>query len=154
MTETVMKIAVASDHAGFALKRVLLKFLIQKGVSVQDCGVDAPRSVDYPDFAAEVARAVSSKQVDGGVLVCGTGLGMVITANKFKNVRASLVSDVYSARMTKEHNDANIIALGARVTDPAKAIRLVQAWLKATFKKGRHQNRIHKIGEIEKNNFR
>jgi ribose 5-phosphate isomerase B len=149
-----MKIAIASDHAGFQLKQSLLDFLLQEKIPVEDLGVNTQESVDYPDYASRVAEAVSSGKAAGGILVCGTGLGMVITANKFKGVRAVPVSDVYSARMAKEHNDANVIALGGRTMDSPKAVRLVKAWLKARFKGGRHQERLDKIAEIEKKHFK
>ena len=149
-----MKIVIASDHAGFQLKQAILNLLIQENIPYDDLGVDAPRSVDYPDFASAVGEAVSKGTADAGILVCGTGLGMTITANKFKGVRAVTVGDVYSARMAKEHNNANVIALGGRTLDPAKAARLVKAWLKAPFRGGRHGDRLSKIEEIEKKNFK
>ncbi|MFO1518426.1 MAG: ribose 5-phosphate isomerase B [bacterium] len=149
-----MKIAIASDHAGFPLKQALLRFFTQEKIQFQDLGVDEVKSVDYPDFAALVSEAVSSGKVDSGILVCGTGLGMSIAANKFKGIRAVTVGDVYSARMAKEHNDANVLSLGARTLDPSKAVRLVKAWLKASYKGGRHQNRLDKITEIENKNLK
>lgn len=149
-----MKIVIASDHAGFQLKQSILRLLLKENITYDDLGVDEPKSVDYPDFAAAVGEAVSTGKADAGILVCGTGLGMTITANKFKGVRAVTVGDVYSARMAKEHNNANVIALGGRTLDPAKAARLVRAWLKAPFRNGRHQDRLNKIAEIEKKNFR
>jgi ribose 5-phosphate isomerase B len=149
-----MKIAIASDHAGFQLKQLLLDYLLHEKIPVEDLGVNTQESVDYPDYASRVAEAVSSGKATGGILVCGTGLGMIITANKFKGVRAAPISDVYSARMAKEHNDANVIALGGRTMDPPKAVRLVKAWLKARFKGGRHQDRLDKIAEIERKHFK
>src|SRR4030095_16946255 len=149
-----MKIAIASDHAGFSLKQSLLDFLKKEKVAIEDLGVNTQDSVDYPDYAARVADAVSSGKAQGGILVCGPGLGMIITANKFKGVRAAPVGDVYSARMAKEHNDANVIALGGRTLDASKAIRLVKAWLNAKFKGGRHQERLNKIVEIERKHFK
>jgi RpiB/LacA/LacB family sugar-phosphate isomerase len=115
-----MKIVIASDHAGFQLKQAILHFLNSENITYDDLGVAEPTSVDYPDFAAAVAEAVSGGKADGGILVCGTGLGMTITANKFKGVRAATVGDVYSARMAKEHNNANVIALGGRTLDPQR----------------------------------
>ncbi len=149
-----MKIVVASDHAGFSLKKSILDFLSQEKITYQDLGVKEATSVDYPDFASLVAQAVSTHQADAGILVCGTGLGMTITANKFKGVRAVVFTDIYSARMAKEHNDANVIALGARTLDAPKAIRLLKAWLQSSYKNGRHQKRLDKIAEIEKKNFK
>jgi ribose 5-phosphate isomerase B len=149
-----MKIAIASDHAGYPLKQILIDYLKQEKIPFEDLGVDGPKSVDYPDYAAAVAQAVSSGKDDHGILVCGTGLGMIITANKFKGVRAVAVTDIYSARMAKEHNNANVIAVGGRTVDSSKAIRLVKSWLKAKFEGGRHQKRLDKIAEIEKKNFK
>jgi ribose 5-phosphate isomerase B len=149
-----MKIVIASDHAGFQLKQAILHFLSDENINYEDLGVAEPSSVDYPDFAAAVAESVSDGKADAGILVCGTGLGMSITANKFKGVRAVTIGDVYSARMAKEHNNANVISLGGRTLDPPKAARLVKAWLKASYRGGRHQDRLNKISEIEKKNFK
>lgn len=149
-----MKIVIASDHAGLSLKQSILHFLDQQKILVKDLGVTTHESVDYPDYAAAVAETVSSGKADAGILVCGTGLGMTITANKFKGVRAAAVSDVYSARMAKEHNNANVIALGGRTLDAAKAVRLVKTWFEAKFAGGRHQKRLDKISEIEKKNLK
>ena len=148
-----MKLVIASDHAGFPLKEKIVQFLIQEKINVEDLGVHDTQSVDYPDFAVKVAEAVSSQKVDAGILVCGTGLGMSITANKFKGVRAVAVSDLYSARMAKEHNNANVLALGGRVLDPSKALRLVKVWLQSSFQE-RHQKRLDKIRDLEQKNFK
>ena len=148
-----MKLVIASDHAGFPLKEKIVQFLSQEKINVEDLGVHDSSSVDYPDFAVKVAEAVSSQKVDAGILVCGTGLGMSITANKFKGVRAVAVSDLYSARMAKEHNNANVLALGGRVLDASKALRLVKVWLQSSFQE-RHQKRLDKIRDLEKKNFK
>ncbi len=149
-----MKIAVASDHAGFDLKQAICDYLSQQKIDVIDLGPKNADRVDYPDFAKEVALLVSKNKAEAGILICGTGLGMMITAGKFKNVRPTLAADIYTARMAKEHNNANVLGLGARTTDFAKAKRIVAAWLKSKFKEGRHQDRLDKISKIEKDNFK
>jgi ribose 5-phosphate isomerase B len=149
-----MKLAIASDHGGYRLKESVAKFLREKKVDCRDLGVGNEESVDYPDFASEVAARVSSGEVDGGILVCGTGIGMAITANKFKGVRAAVVTDPYTAKMSKEHNNANVIALGGRVLQEAVALEMVQAWLEAKYQGGRHDQRLKKIEEIEKKHFK
>lgn len=149
-----MKIVIASDHAGFPLKSRIIQFLKSKNIETSDLGNDGTESVDYPDFAEKVAEAVSLKNADVGILICGTGVGMCITANKFRGVRAAVVSDPVSARMSKEHNNANILCFGARILDPQKAEEIVCAWYEATYAGGRHEGRLRKIEEIEKRNFR
>ncbi len=149
-----MKLAIASDHGGFHLKNAILKFLDSRKIQYNDLGVVDETSVDYPDYAAKVAEQVSGGQAEGGILVCGTGIGMSITANKFKGVRAAVVTDGYTAKMSKEHNDANIIALGGRVLDESKAIEAVRTWLDSKFEAGRHQRRLQKIAEYEEKNFK
>ncbi len=149
-----MKLAIASDHGGFHLKKAVLRLLDSRKIEYVDLGVTSEDSVDYPDYAAQVAQRVASGQADGGILVCGTGIGMAITANKFKGIRAAVVTDPYTAQMSKEHNDSNVIALGGRVLDEPKAEATVQAWLDAKFQAGRHERRLEKIGEIENKNFK
>jgi len=151
-----MKIALASDHGGFQLKSQIVEFLNKRKIAVEDLGTNnGAGSVDYPDFAIQVAQKVSDGQVDAGLLVCGTGIGMCIVANKFKNVRAAVVSEAYSAKMAKEHNDVNVLCLGGRVLeDPKKAEEVLAAWLEATYEGGRHGRRLEKIRAIEKKNFR
>ncbi len=149
-----MKLAIASDHGGFHLKNAVLRLLDSRKIEYVDLGVTSEDSVDYPDYAAQVAQRVASGQADGGILVCGTGIGMAITANKFKGIRAAVVTDPYTAQMSKEHNDSNVIALGGRVLDEPKAEATVQAWLDAKFQAGRHERRLEKIGEIENKNFK
>ncbi|HKY63858.1 MAG TPA: ribose 5-phosphate isomerase B [bacterium] len=149
-----MKLVIASDHGGFHLKQSILKLLDSRKISYVDLGVASEDSVDYPDYAAKVAESLAKHEVDGGILVCGTGIGMAITANKYKGVRAAVVTDPFTAQMSKEHNDANVIALGGRVLDDAKAAAAVQAWLDAKFQAGRHQRRLEKIAEIENKNFK
>ena len=149
-----MKLVIASDHGGYILKDALVKHLRSKNVECEDLGVSSEDSVDYPDFAEDVAARVSSGKADRGILVCGTGIGMAITANKFKGVRAAVVTDEYTARMSMEHNDANIIALGGRVLDEKTAIGMVDAWLDTQFAGGRHERRLKKIEQIEAKNFK
>lgn len=144
------KILVASDHGGYSLKSILLNHL-QSNQDWQfvDMGCHSESSVDYPDFAALVAREVSQGKATRGILICGTGIGMAITANKFKGVRASVVGDVYSARMTREHNDLNVLCLGARVIGPGVAVEIVDSFLTTPFAGGRHSARVDKIKAIE-----
>jgi ribose 5-phosphate isomerase B len=153
-----VRIAVASDHGGFDLKTRIISFLKQRNISVEDLGNQGAESVDYPDYAVKVAEKVSKGEVDAGLLMCGTGIGMCIAANKFKGVRAAVVSEAYLATMAKEHNNANVLCLGGRVLDAQKdaeqAIKIVAAWLDASFEGGRHNRRLDKIAEIEKRNFR
>lgn len=149
-----MKIAIGSDHGGYDLKELIGDHLRAKGFAVKDFGTDSTESVDYPDFARAVGQAVVRGECDKGILVCGTGIGISIAANKVAGVRCALVSDCFSARATREHNDANIIALGGRVVGPGLALEIVDAWLGAEFEGGRHQKRIDKIGEIEREYLR
>ena len=144
------KIAIASDHAGKELKEDLIEFLRGMDVEPVDMGVNSDSSVDYPDYGTPVAERVSNGELERGVLLCGTGIGMSILANKFKNVRAALVNDVYTARMAKEHNDANILVIGGRVVGKGLAREIVRTWLISTFEGGRHQRRLDKITEVEK----
>ncbi len=149
-----MKLAIASDHGAFELKQELVAYLHSKGIQVEDLGTANSDSVDYPDYAAKVAEKVSRGEADAGVLACGTGIGMSIAANKFRNVRAAVVSDEYTARMAKEHNNVNILCLGGRVHQPEKAKKLIQIWLETDFEGGRHDRRLAKISAIEKKNLR
>lgn len=146
-----MKIALGSDHGGYSLKQALIPLLQARDIQVADAGTDnSVESVDYPDFAERVALLVVHGEADAGILVCGTGIGISIAANKVPGIRAALVTDAFMARMAKEHNNANILVLGGRVLDEQKACDLVSAWLDATFEGGRHQGRLDKIAEIEK----
>ncbi len=148
------RIAIASDHAGRELKEDLKEFMASLGVEVLDMGVNDDKSVDYPDYGIPVAERVSKGEVPRGVLVCGTGIGMSILANKFSNVRAALVNDVYTARMAKEHNDANILVIGGRIAGKGLAREMLKTWLETAFEGGRHQKRLDKIREVEKKNGR
>ena len=145
-----MKIAIGSDHGGYELKELIKKHLQEKGLDVKDFGTDSAESTDYPDFAKEVGEAVVAKDFDRGILICGTGIGISIAANKIPGVRCALVSDCFSAKATREHNDANVLALGGRVVGPGLALEIVDTWLNTEFEGGRHQRRIDKIAEIEK----
>lgn len=138
-------IALGSDHAGFELKNDLIVYLIDKGYGLIDMGPDSSSSVDYPDFAHKVAEAVGNNSVDCGILICGSGNGVSITANKHKGVRAALCWDAEISALAKQHNDANIICLPARFIDYAKATEIVDAYLGIEFEGGRHQNRVDKI---------
>jgi ribose 5-phosphate isomerase B len=144
-------IVLGSDHGGLALKDAVKALLQDRGLVFEDCGTDTGDSVDYPDFGEKVARRVSSGNAEKGILVCGTGIGMSIVANKFPHVRAALVTDAFMAQMAKEHNNANILVLGGRVLDVAKAKKMVAIWLDATYEGGRHQGRLDKIEALERN---
>jgi len=140
-----VRLLIASDHAGFELKQRLRKTLERLGVPFEDLGTSSPDAVDYPDFARPVAEAIRDGRADRGVLVCGTGQGMVIAANRYRGVRAALPFDEKTARLCREHNDANVIALGGRTLDHALAERILEVWLEAPFSGGRHQIRLTKI---------
>lgn len=142
-------VVIGSDHGGLELKSAVSTALRQRGLDVQDLGTDNDGSVDYPDFAEKVAGAVSRGEAACGILVCGTGIGMSIVANKFPGVRAALVTDEFMARMAKEHNNANVLVLGGRVIEAMTACRLVSIWLDAVFEGGRHQRRLDKIAQVE-----
>lgn len=144
------RIAIGSDHGGVELKDNIAAFLQERGMEVVDCGTNGADSVDYPDFAEKVALAVVNAEVNRGIIICGTGIGISIAANKIPGIRAALVTDPFMARMAREHNDANIIALGGRVLDTDTARQCVAAWLDAAFEGGRHQRRLDKIAELEK----
>ncbi|HTK95868.1 MAG TPA: ribose 5-phosphate isomerase B [Terriglobales bacterium] len=145
-----MKIAIGADHAGFELKEKIKQRLAQQGVQVVDEGTASTESVDYPDFARKVGEDVAGKKVDLGLLVCGSGIGMAIAANKVPGVRAANVASEQEAQLSREHNDANVLAIGARILDENKAWAIVDKWLHTPFAGGRHQRRVDKISEIER----
>jgi len=145
-----MRIAIGSDHAGFELKEQVKARLLDRGHDVVDVGTDGPASVDYPDFARQVGEAVARAEVDFGVLVCGSGLGMAIAANKVAGVRAVQVTDAEMARMSRLHNDANVVTLGGRYLQPEHAGEIVDTFLSTAFEGGRHQPRIDKITALER----
>jgi len=146
-------IAIGSDHAGYLLKADIIKFLESKGLEVKDFGTNGPDSVDYPDFGQAVAEAVSNKECEKGIVICGTGIGISIAANKVPGIRAALCTDSYMAKMSRQHNDANILAIGERVVGPGLAYDIIEAWLDTEFLGGRHQSRVSKISNIEKKYF-
>ena len=145
-----MRIAIGADHAGFALKEDIKKALAEIGLPVEDFGTGSSDSVDYPDFAERVARGVASGQFDRGILICGTGIGMAIAANKIPGIRAATVTDQEMARLSREHNDANILAIGGRILDRKKALEIVRIFLETPFAGDRHQRRIDKITNLER----
>ena len=145
-----MKIAIGSDHGGFELKGKLIAHLNENGYEVVDCGTYEPKSCNYPDIAKKVADKVVAGEVDQGILCCGTGIGMSIAANKVKGVRAAVVSDAFSTKYTRLHNDTNILCLGERVIGPGLAAMLVDIFLTTEFEGGRHQVRVDMIMDLEK----
>jgi ribose 5-phosphate isomerase B len=149
MVHSMATIAIGADHAGFALKQALKGWLVTHGYDVTDHGTHSTDSVDYPDFAAAVARDVSDGRAQRGLLVCGSGIGMAIAANKIAGVRAAVAGDPAIARVSREHNDTNVLALGARLTAPELAAEIVQAWLDAAFEGGRHARRVDKLGRLD-----
>ncbi|RNC28893.1 MAG: putative sugar phosphate isomerase YwlF [Candidatus Dichloromethanomonas elyunquensis] len=145
-----MKIALGADHGGFGLKNKIKEHLLQKGYEIMDCGTDSDQSADYPEFGFKVGKAVTSNQVDVGIVICGTGIGISIAANKVKGIRAALCTDSYMAKMAREHNNANILALGARVVGPGLALDIVDTFLAVSFSGWRHTRRVDQISEFEK----
>ncbi|MBW2618516.1 MAG: ribose 5-phosphate isomerase B [Deltaproteobacteria bacterium] len=137
-----MKIAIGSDHAGVELKQTLKDWLAGQGHQVNDLGPATTDSTDYPTYAQMVAQEVADDRAERGILICGTGIGMAIAANRFRGVRAANCNDPFSARMSREHNDANILALGARIVAPGLAQEIVETWLQTPFQGGRHQRRL------------
>jgi RpiB/LacA/LacB family sugar-phosphate isomerase len=148
-----MLTAMACDHGGFHLKEDLKSFLMDLGHEIEDLGCFDEGAVDYPDLGQIVAQKVSTGEAEKGILICGTGIGMSIVANKFPRVRAALVNHVYAARMAKEHNNANILVMGGRIVGPGLAREMVQVWMEAEFHGERHMRRLEKIDAIERRNF-
>lgn len=144
-----MKIAIGSDHAGFKLKETVKEFLKTSGIEVTDFGTHSEESADYPDFAFPVAEAVAKKEFDFGILICSTGIGMSITANKVAGIRAALCNDLFTANCSKEHNNANVLCMGGRIVGEGLAKAIVQTWLERKFQGGRHERRVKKIEEYE-----
>jgi len=144
-----MKISIGADHAGVDAKRRLVALLQRDGHAVADCGTDGTESVDYPDFAAAVAHAVAEGRAERGILVCGTGIGMSIAANKVAGIRAAKCNDPLEARLCRQHNDANVLCVGARVVDPAVMDEVARAFLATDFEGGRHARRVAKMIELE-----
>ncbi|MDR6999371.1 ribose 5-phosphate isomerase B [Neobacillus niacini] len=144
-----MKVALASDHGGVNIRKEIAHLMEELGIQYQDFGCDCETSVDYPDYALPVAEKVASGEFDRGILICGTGIGMCIAANKVKGIRAALVHDTFSAKATRAHNDSNILTMGERVIGAGLARDIAQIWLTGEFEGGRHANRVGKITEIE-----
>lgn len=149
-----MKIALASDHAGYELKKGIIAHLSKNSIEHEDFGCDSTEKVDYVDYAEKAIRSMTRGVFDRAILVCGTGLGMSIVANKFKGIRATLCLDEYAAEMSRAHNDSNCLTLGGRILPLDEALYIVKTWLETEFDSGRHQRRIDKILKIEENNFK
>ena len=145
-----MRVAIGSDHRGYHLKEQIIAMLRTKGHEVEDAGPSATESVDYPDFAALVAKMVSQGAVDRGILICGTGIGMAIAANKFPGVRAAPCSDEVTAEISRRHNNLNVLCLSADMLSPRTVERMVDVWVSTPFEGGRHERRVEKIHELEK----
>lgn len=144
-----IKVAIGSDHAGFALKESVREHLQNLGYEVEDCGTHSAEPADYPDYARKVAERVAGHAVDTGIVVCGTGLGVAIAANKVPGVRAVTCNNTLLARFARAHNDANVLAMGGRIVDLAQAEKIVSTWFSTRFEGGRHQERVQKIAAIE-----
>ncbi|MDX8361060.1 ribose 5-phosphate isomerase B [Cytobacillus sp. IB215316] len=145
-----MKIAIASDHGGVNIREEIKGLMEEMNIDYVDLGCECGESVDYPDYALPVAEKVVSGEVDRGILICGTGIGMSIAANKVKGIRCALVHDLFSAKATREHNNSNILAMGERVIGPGLAREIAKVWLTTDFEGGRHENRVNKITKYEK----
>lgn len=149
-----MKIALGCDHGGLDLKREVLKYLLENGHEVKDFGTHSSESCDYPKYGVAVAEAVVSGDFEKGIIICGTGQGIALAANKVKGARAVVCSDTFSAEMTRAHNDANILSLGERVVGKGLALKIVDIWLNTAFEGGRHAGRVDLIKETENKNFK
>jgi ribose 5-phosphate isomerase B len=145
-----MKVALGADHGGYELKEIIKEHLLAKGFEISDCGTNSSQSVDYPEYGFKVGKDVIEKKVDLGIVVCGTGLGISIAANKVKGIRAALCTDSYMAKMAREHNNANILALGARVIGQGLALDIVETFLATAFSGWRHTRRVDQISDFEK----
>ncbi|UCB45287.1 MAG: ribose 5-phosphate isomerase B [Spirochaetota bacterium] len=149
-----MKIAISNDHAGVSMKNTLKTFLEAQGIEVTNLGTDSEESTDYPDYAKKTALLVQDRKVDFGIVICGTGIGASITANKIKGIRAALCYNVFTAKMARNHNNANVLALGARTTSEDDALAILSTFLREDALGDRHERRVNKIKEIEKQNFK
>ena len=145
------KIAIASDHGGFELKETVIAQLLNDGWEIDDLGPNNEDSVDYPDYGIKLAEIIANKKVERGIVICGTGVGMSIVVNRFPGIRGTLCSDIYTAKMSREHNDSNILIMGGRVIGRGLASEIVDTWLNTAFEGGRHQRRLDKINEIDAN---
>jgi ribose 5-phosphate isomerase B len=150
MGGVTMKVAIASDHGGVNIREEIKSLMDEIGIQYDDFGCECDTSVDYPDFALPVAQKVANGEYDRGILICGTGIGMSIAANKVNGIRCALVHDVFSAKATRQHNDSNMLAMGERVIGPGLAREIAMVWLETEFEGGRHANRIGKISDYEK----
>ena len=148
MTEQQLSIVIGSDHAAYALKETIKDYLVKRSIDVEDAGCHSEDSVDYPDFGIKVATMVSTGKFEKGILMCGTGIGMSMVANKFPHVRAALCADLFSAMMSRRHNNSNILVMGARVIGDILAMEIVRAWLETPFDGDRHQRRLDKFDRI------
>jgi ribose 5-phosphate isomerase B len=146
-----VKVAIASDHGGVNIREEIKQLMDEMGIQYDDFGCECSESVDYPDYALPVAQKVANGEYDRGILICGTGIGMSIAANKVKGIRCALVHDVFSAKATRQHNDTNMLAMGERVIGPGLAREIAKTWLEEEFQGGRHATRIGKIAEYEGN---
>lgn len=144
-----MKVAIGSDHGGMNIRKEIISLMEEMNIEYEDLGCECDTSVDYPDYAIPVANKVVSGEVERGILICGTGIGMSIAANKVKGIRCALVHDMFSAKATREHNDTNVLAMGERVIGPGLAREIAKVWLKTPFEGGRHETRINKIASYE-----
>ncbi len=145
-----MKIGIGNDHAGLGLKEEIMRYLKDNNFDIVDYGTNGTESVDYPDYGLKVAQAVAEGECERGIVICGTGIGISVSANKVPGIRAALCTNCFMARMSREHNDANILALGERVVGAGLALEIIDVWLKTEFAGGRHQTRVEKIAGIEK----
>ncbi|MCM3731798.1 ribose 5-phosphate isomerase B [Fictibacillus nanhaiensis] len=144
-----MKVAIGSDHAGVELRKEIIAMIQELGMEVEDVGCECTTSVDYPDYAIPVAEKVANGEADRGILICGTGIGMSIAANKVKGIRCALVHDLFSAKATRQHNDSNVLAMGERVIGPGLALEIAKVWLTTEYEGGRHGRRVGKISQYE-----
>lgn len=149
-----MRIVLASDHAGFKLKKEIINFLASRGIEHQDVGCDSEERADYVDFGMRAMGRLTSGEFDRAVLVCGTGMGMAVVANKYRGVRATTCTDEYMAEMSRGHNDSNCLTLGGRILPPDEAQHIVRVWLETEFEGGRHRERLEKIEALENRNFK
>ena len=143
------KIAIASDHGGFELKQGIIAHLLNKGWDVEDLGPENEDSVDYPDYGIKIAESVAEKKLERGIVICGTGIGMSIVVNRFPGVRGTLCTDIFTAKLCREHNDSNVLVLGGRIIGKGLAAEIVDTWLNTPFEGGRHQRRLDKINQID-----
>jgi len=149
-----VKIALGSDHGGYALKEAIKRYLDERQLDYVDFGTNSDESVDYPEFGEKVGEAVVSGRCERGILCCGTGIGISMAANKVPGIRCAVVSDTYSAQMSREHNNANVLAMGGRVVGEGLALKIVEVWLETEFAGGRHGKRVDLIGDIEKKHYK